>query len=187
MERKQKISTKRIVLAALMAALTVVGSGLRIKLPASVLGTNAYTRYSGTLADKIAQLYLEKGRELWGEEYDIVLGGGFLKTRSPYNLAKGDVTYSQLFTLLPFDNSLVLCRLTGKQLKDKFLNNTNKNYHCAYDPNLASSIVDSQIYYVVTDTYTSTYKYNRFTEVARLENYYARDLLRDFIAAGGWA
>lgn len=42
MERKQKISTKRIVLAALMAALTVVGSGLRIKLPASVLGTNAF-------------------------------------------------------------------------------------------------------------------------------------------------
>lgn len=42
MENKQKISTKKIVLAALMAALTVVGSGLRIKLPASVLGTNAF-------------------------------------------------------------------------------------------------------------------------------------------------
>lgn len=42
MEHKQRISTKRIVLAALMAALTVVGSGLRIKLPASVLGTNAF-------------------------------------------------------------------------------------------------------------------------------------------------
>jgi uncharacterized membrane protein len=42
MENKQKISTKRIVLAALMAALTVVGSGLRIKLPSPVLGTNAF-------------------------------------------------------------------------------------------------------------------------------------------------
>ena len=42
MEHKQKISTKRIVLAALMAALTVVGSGLRVKLPSAVLGTNAF-------------------------------------------------------------------------------------------------------------------------------------------------
>ena len=42
MENKQKISTKRIVLAALMAALTVVGSGLRVKLPSAVLGTNAF-------------------------------------------------------------------------------------------------------------------------------------------------
>ena len=42
MENKQKISTKRIVLAALMAALTFVGSGLRVKLPVSVMGTTAF-------------------------------------------------------------------------------------------------------------------------------------------------
>lgn len=42
MEHKQRISTKRIVLAALMAALTVVGSGLRVKLPVSVMGTTAF-------------------------------------------------------------------------------------------------------------------------------------------------
>lgn len=35
-------TTKRIVIAALMAALTVVGSGLRIKLPVSVMGTTAF-------------------------------------------------------------------------------------------------------------------------------------------------
>lgn len=40
--KSQKISTKRIVLAALMAALTVVGSALRIKLPSPILGTNAF-------------------------------------------------------------------------------------------------------------------------------------------------
>ena len=39
---KQKISTRRIVLAALMAALTVVGSGLRITLPVSIMGTTAF-------------------------------------------------------------------------------------------------------------------------------------------------
>ena len=42
MANTQKISTKKIVLTALMAALTVVGSGLRIKLPSAILGTNAF-------------------------------------------------------------------------------------------------------------------------------------------------
>ena len=41
MENK-KLTTRKIVLAALMAALTVVGSGLRIKLPSPILGTNAF-------------------------------------------------------------------------------------------------------------------------------------------------
>ena len=42
MENTQKISTKKIVLTALMAALTFVGSYLRIKLPVSVMGTTAF-------------------------------------------------------------------------------------------------------------------------------------------------
>ena len=40
--KSRKISTKRIVLTALMAALTFVGSTLRITLPVSVLGTTAF-------------------------------------------------------------------------------------------------------------------------------------------------
>ena len=39
---KQKLTTKKIVLVALMAALTVVGSSLRIKVPAGVVGTSAF-------------------------------------------------------------------------------------------------------------------------------------------------
>ena len=35
-------TTKKIVFAALMAALTVVGSGLRIKVPAGIAGTSAF-------------------------------------------------------------------------------------------------------------------------------------------------
>ena len=36
------LTTKKIVFAALMAALTVVGSGLRIKIPAGIAGTSAF-------------------------------------------------------------------------------------------------------------------------------------------------
>lgn len=38
---KQKITTKQIVLAGLMAALTIVGSSFRIKVPAEIAGTSA--------------------------------------------------------------------------------------------------------------------------------------------------
>ncbi len=42
MERKQSITTKRIVLAALMAALTVAGSALRITMPVNIGGTTSF-------------------------------------------------------------------------------------------------------------------------------------------------
>ena len=39
---KKKFSTKQIVLVGLLAALTVVGSGLRIKVPSAIAGTSAF-------------------------------------------------------------------------------------------------------------------------------------------------
>ena len=42
MEHKQSISTKKIVFAALMAALTVAGSALRITLPVDIAGTTSF-------------------------------------------------------------------------------------------------------------------------------------------------
>ena len=42
MEHKQTISTKRIVLAALMAALTIVGSAIRITMPIDIAGTTSF-------------------------------------------------------------------------------------------------------------------------------------------------
>ncbi len=42
MEHRQKISTKRIVLTALLAALTVAGSALRITMPVNIGGTTSF-------------------------------------------------------------------------------------------------------------------------------------------------
>ena len=42
MERNQTISTKKIVLAALMAALTIVGSAIRITMPIDIAGTTSF-------------------------------------------------------------------------------------------------------------------------------------------------
>ena len=42
MEHKQKVSTRKIVFVALMAALTVAGSALRITLPIDIAGTTSF-------------------------------------------------------------------------------------------------------------------------------------------------
>lgn len=150
---------------------------------ADVLGYNNARRSSDEIARAVATQYWRKGEEIWGDEYNIVLGGARINVRAPYELAAGDVTYAQLYTLLPFDNTVVLCQVTGKQLRQKMMGGKNV-YAC--DPGLVSSIKDSELYYIVTDTYTSMYEYNMFTEVARLDNTFSRDLLAEFVEDGGW-
>ena len=150
---------------------------------ADVLGYNNVRRSRDEIAKAVAQQYLEKGKEVWGDQYNIVLGGGKINVRDPYELSAGEVTYAQLFALLPFDNTVVLCQVTGNQLRQKMMGGKNV-YAC--DPGLVSSIKDNELYYIVTDTYTSMYEYNMFTEVARLDNTFSRDLLAEFVEDGGW-
>ena len=56
---KQKISTKRIVLAALMAALTVVGSAIRVTIPVDIGGTTAF--HLGNIMCALSGLLLGPG------------------------------------------------------------------------------------------------------------------------------
>lgn len=151
------------------------------------LGYNRTARSSSALQTICAQLYCEKGLELWGDEYNIVLGGGKLNVRSPYTLDAGNVTYADLLSLFPFDNQFVLCSIKGSHLKSRFINNSNYDvYLSPYGQQIKNSISDSATYYIVVDSYNSSYAYNQLTEVARLDEYYfARDLLADYIRAGG--
>ena len=152
----------------------------------TVLGTNRSKRWSDTICDQVAQLYYQKGMEVWGSKYDIVLGGGYLKTRSPYDLSAGDVTYADLFSILPFDNEIVLGKISGRYLKSQFLNGRD-NYH-VYTDLTAQDVSDNEQYYIIVDSYSSTYYYNHITEVARLgSGLYARDLLAEYVKAGNWA
>jgi 2',3'-cyclic-nucleotide 2'-phosphodiesterase (5'-nucleotidase family) len=131
----------------------------------------------------VADLYLEAGLEKWGGEYDIALGGGFISVRNPYELPAGDVTYGILQSIFPFDNELVLCSIRGSDLLSKFINTNNSNYYIRRSGN---EIIDPNgTYYVVVDTYTSTYAPNRPTEIERYDaGIFARDLLAAYIAEG---
>lgn len=155
-----------------------------------VLGNNDKMRNSTEILQKVADLYYEAGLERWGEEYDIVLGGGFMSARSPYNVYAGEVLYGDLMSVLPFDNQLVLCSISGAKLRSQFFETDNNRYYISYGEygaTVKSNIVASKTYYVVTDTYSSQYAPNGMTEIARYdETTFARDLLADFIANGGW-
>ena len=78
---KQKISTRRIVLAALMAALTVVGSYIRIKVPVDIGGTAAF--HLGNIMCALSGLLLGPGlgglaAGLGSALYDIFLDPAYL-------------------------------------------------------------------------------------------------------------
>lgn len=149
-----------------------------------VCGINNATRGSTYIKNLVAQLYYEYGVEKWGEEYDIALGGGFISVRSPYELPAGEVKYSQLGNLLPFDNEILLCSISGKDLLSKFINTQNSNYYIyrgderEIDPNAT--------YYIITDSYCAQYAPNRLTVIASYgADIYARDLVAEYIKNGG--
>ena len=161
-----------------------------ISKASQVLGYNEKYRESSEILQKCADLYYQVGMERWGDAYDIALGGGFMSARSPYNLAMGTVTYGDLQNILPFDNQLVLCSIKGYNLRSKFFETSNSRYYISYGDYGASikgNIDSNATYYVVTDTYSSTYSSNGLTEIARYdEGVFARDLLADYIEAGGY-
>ena len=152
------------------------------------LGTVSRTYADYEVEQYVAQLYLNAGLERWSKDYDIVLGGGFIRTRSPYNLSAGTKTYADILSLLPFDNRLVLCTVSGSKLKNKFINSTNSDYYIAmseYGNSILSSIDNSGTYYIVVDTYTALYAPNGL----KIEEFYdddtfARDLFAEAVKNG---
>lgn len=161
----------------------------QVNVGEEVLGTNKTNRSGKSVCQLAADLYYEKGMELWGDEYDIALGGGFFQLRSPGYLTAGKITYKMLYSILPFDNYLVLCSIKGKDLRDRFFYTNNSSYfikYGSYGAKLKNNIDPDKTYYVVVDTYTSQYAPNRLTEVARYDaEVFARDLMADYIRKGG--
>ena len=150
------------------------------------IGTVSSSMNDSQVEDFTAQLYLEAGIKKWGDKYDVVLGGGFLRTRAPYTLSAGVKTYADVFSLLPFDNRIVLCSVSGSKLKSKFINSRSEDYHVAlseYGSKL--SIDNNKTYYVVVDTYTALYAPNGLTIVEFFDDdTFARDLFAEAIGEG---
>jgi 2',3'-cyclic-nucleotide 2'-phosphodiesterase (5'-nucleotidase family) len=154
-----------------------------------VIGFNKSYKNSYYLCQLMADLYYDMGVEEWGDEYDIVLGGGYLSTRSPYDLSAGDVTYADVQSLFPFDNQLLLCSIKGVYLKSRFFATGNDDYYICYDEYgsyVKQNLNPSATYYVVVDSYTAYYAPNHLTVVEEYDpNIFPRDLLAQHIKDGG--
>ncbi len=151
-----------------------------------VLGHNPSQKNSNYIASLVARLYYEEGIKRWGDKYEIVLGGGDINVRNPYYLFAGDVKYADLLSILPFDNELVLCSVKGSYLKSRFFDNKDYNiYYGEYGASVKNNINPNKTYYIVTDSWSSPYKWNNLTEIERYgADVYARDLLAQYIMDG---
>lgn len=162
--------------------------------PDEVLGYNSAKRSSYQLAKAMAEAYYQLAEEEWGDEYPIALGGGYIKSRQPYDLDSGEVTVRDMYALFPFDNTMMLCSVNGSDLRDKFFNPSNENYHVAYGEygekiktDLQNNIGLNETYYIVVDSYTSDYAYNNLTVVDTLGNkIFPRDVLANYLLTNGW-
>lgn len=162
----------------------------QISVAGRELGTNNVRRDGNFLRQTLADLYLEVGEARWGDKYDIVLGGGYFSVRSPGFLAPGPVTYGDLQMLFPFDNTIVLCSVSGSKLLSRFVNTNNSNYFMGYSDygnRIKGSIDRNATYYVIVDSYSSSYAPNGLTVVDEYDaGVYARDLLAAYIEEGGF-
>ena len=154
-----------------------------------VSGYNETVRYASDLKQKVADLYYDYGTATWGNQYNLILGGGYISCRGN-NLPIGNVTYADLYNLFPFDNDVSLCAISGRNLKYTQFITGSSNYFTkwsSYGQSIQNNINDSTTYYLVTDTYTVDY-YTSLTVIDTLEGggVYARDLLNRFIADGGY-
>ena len=152
-------------------------------IQSEVVGRSVPYMNSSKIKSTLSKLYYEIGIELVGENntYTPVLGGGFISTRTPYNLSAGTVKYGDIYALLPFENDIVLCSIKGTYLLSKFINSTNRNYYI-YSMIDASEVNSSETYYVITDSYSSDYKSNNLTVVKNLTLEYGVGYARDLFA-----
>jgi 2',3'-cyclic-nucleotide 2'-phosphodiesterase (5'-nucleotidase family) len=161
----------------------------QISQASRLLGKNDKLRSSTEICQTVADLYYEAALEKWGDKYDIVLGGGFLNTRAPYDLSAGNIYYGDLVNVLPFDNQIVLCSIQGRYLQSRFFDLPDRYYisYGEYGESVKANIQNNKTYYLVTDRYTSLYTWNNLTEIEFYdETTYARDLLAEYIEAGNW-
>ena len=85
----------------------------------------------------------------------------------------------------------MLCSIKGSDLKRRFTETDNDTYYVSYSEYGASiryNIDPNATYYIITDSYCSTYAANRLTEIARYDDStFARDLLAKYIEDGGYS
>jgi uncharacterized membrane protein len=147
MKQHTTISTKRLVIAALMAALTVVGSGIRIKVPAAIAGTSAI--HLGNIMCALSGILL--GPWLGGAAAGI--GSAIFDIMDPSYIAECWMTF-----LMKGAYGVVAGLIAGKHW----------NYGKALAGTIAGAITYAVLYLFKTYFYTGLFEYGLTPDAALL-------------------
>ena len=99
-----------------------------------VIGYTSKTLYK----DQVGPWMCDAAREYYNCDYAIVNTGG---VRASIN--SGEITYADVFKVFPFDNTFVICQMTGSQLK------YYDNGYCYFDNSYSSSSISNSKTYTV--------------------------------------
>lgn len=96
-------------------------------------------------------------------------------------IGAGDVTFGQIYSVFPFDNTNNLCTITGYQLRKSFL---SSSYYYSYydDQDLLNSLETNKRYHVMTLSYVSDGNYGWSLTVEKRDDYYLRNIVADYFA-----
>ena len=111
------------------------------KMRNEVIGESPYEfgRKSPEMLNLLSDFVMMRGEEICGKPVDLsIMNKGGIRT----DLAKGKITKGEIIDIAPFDNSVVVLEIKGKDLLDNFKvmasqdgNGVSKNVRVLYDPN----------------------------------------------------
>ncbi len=111
------------------------------KMRNEVIGESPYEfgRKSPEMLNLLSDFVMMRGEEICGKPVDLsIMNKGGIRT----DLAKGKITKGEIIGIAPFDNSVVVLEIKGKDLLDNFKvmasqdgNGVSKNVRVLYDPN----------------------------------------------------
>lgn len=132
------------------------------------IGQMAATEYYNYYKDKALNL-----------GYTVLLGGGQFKLRSPYKLPQGTITYGDILTVLPFDNTIGIASALGSKINRIFGENKYSYY---YNYPLSFEVEEDKTYYIITDSWTYGYSSNNMTLIHEFDDLlYARDMVFTYL------
>ena len=100
------------------------------------------------------------------------------------DIAKGDITFGTVYESFPFDNEIVIVKVSGKTLWTSFYNNKNNTAIWHNFSNAATEIDDNKEYYLITTDFLLTnkdYYGTLFDRDEILETVYTNVAVRDAV------
>ena len=144
-----------------------------------VIGTASHTLSKPEIGNIGAQSLYRYAKKKY-PNYSIV--AAFINTYGVrQTVSAGNVTFGDIYSVFPFDNTNNLCTITGRNLRKNFI---NSSYYYSYfeNQNDIDSLEANKRYYVMTLSFVSDGSYGWPLTVKERDDYYLRNIVADYFA-----